>query len=215
MSEAKMKAGRRAADLVESGMVLGLGTGSTMLFCLERLGERIRTEGLQVEGVPTSMATEQAARRLGIPLTDFDRVQRVDFAVDGADEVDPDGNMIKGGGGALLREKIVLAAASRSAIVITPAKRVERLGERFLLPVEVVPFGWWPASRRLEELGCTTLLRRHPSGVQYVTDNGNYILDCRFEGIDDPARLERRINNVPGVVENGLFVGLAGEIVEG
>lgn len=216
MSRAKEAAGRRAAELVRDGMTLGLGTGSTVRFTLERLAERIREEGLSVRGVPTSEDTAGKARDLGIPLVGLDEVEGIDLTIDGADEVDPAFHLIKGGGGALLREKVVAAASAREAIVIDRAKLVERLGLAFLLPVEVVPFARPTVARRLRRLGAIPAVRMEDSGRPYRTDNGNEILDCRFpDGIADPARLERELNQIPGVVENGLFVGLAHVLVIG
>jgi ribose 5-phosphate isomerase A len=196
-------------------MVIGLGTGSTFLFALERLAERVKKEGIRIRGVPTSLDTQQKAREVGIPLTDLDEVMELDLAIDGADEIDAKKRMIKGGGGALVREKIVAAASREMVVAVSREKVVGKLGKRCLLPVEVLPFGWWQASKRLSELGCKPLLRSKPSGAHYVTDNGNLILDCRFDGIDDPEDMERKINLVPGVVDNGLFVGMAGRIVIG
>ena len=214
--DVKRVAGRRAAELVEDGTTLGLGTGSTALFFLERLAERIRDEGLEVRGVPTSVDTGSRAREMGIPLVDLAEVEAIDLTVDGADEIDGDFDMIKGGGGALLREKVVASISRRMAIVVGPDKVVERLGLGFLLPVEVVPFARPVVYRALEELGCQPSLRVRPEGGDYRTDNGNEILDCRFhEGIEDAAATEQRILALPGVVECGLFVGLAHVLVIG
>jgi ribose 5-phosphate isomerase A len=215
MSESKRAAGRRAADLVADGMTLGLGTGSTTFFALERLAERVKAEGLRIRGVPTSHDTEEKARSFGIPVVDFQVTPLLDLTIDGADEVDKRKCLIKGGGGALLREKIVAAASREMVVVVGRDKLVDVLGKSFLLPVEVAQFGWWQSSRRLETLGCKALLRTRPGGDRFVTDNGNYILDCRFEGIPDPAGLEARINQIAGVVDNGLFVGLTGRVVIG
>ncbi|HET6202497.1 MAG TPA: ribose-5-phosphate isomerase RpiA [Planctomycetota bacterium] len=214
MTNPKRAAGYRAADLVEDGATLGLGTGTTVAFVLERLAARIRQEGLRVRGLPTSRRTEEAARALGIPLVSFDDVPSLDLAIDGADEVDPRWNLIKGGGGALLREKVVASASRRTTIVVGAEKLVPRLG-RFPLPVEVVRFAWRPAAKALEALGCRPELRRDPAGGAYVTDEGHGILDCRFEGIDDPAALDAAIDRIPGVVETGIFVGLVHRLVVG
>ncbi len=215
ITEAKRAAGRAAADFAENGMVLGLGSGTTILFALERLGERIRHEGLEVRGVATSRATEKAARDQGIPLVDPDRVGGLDLCIDGADEVDPSLDLIKGGGGALLREKVVMAASRARVIVVDPGKLVSRLGEKFLLPVEVLPFGWTFTARALKALGAEPMLRKDGEGGLFLTDNGNYILDCRFGAIRDPGSLEKEIDRIPGVLENGLFVGLAGVVLVG
>jgi ribose 5-phosphate isomerase A len=212
--DAKRNAGRAAADLVESGMRLGLGTGSTVAHVLDRLGERV-AGGLRVAGVPTSEATARRARELGIPLCTFDEVEQLDLAIDGADEVDAEHNLIKGGGGALMREKIVAAAAREMVVVVSANKMVRRVGETFALPVEVLPFGWRPAARALAALGCAPKLRQDRSGKTFETDNRNYVLDCAFGPIADPARLEASILRIPGVLECGLFLGMAGRIVIG
>jgi len=212
----KRVAGRRAAELVSDGMTLGLGTGSTVFFFLERLGERIRDEGLALRGVPTSLDTETKARALGIPLAGLDEVEVIDLTVDGADEIDGRFDMIKGGGGALLREKVVASITRREVIVIGPDKLVERLGTTFKLPVEVVPFALPVVARRLAALGCEPGLRTAHDGREYRTDNGNAVLDCHFpEGLSDPRATELEVLAVPGVVECGLLVGLAHVLVIG
>ncbi len=209
MDRAKESAGRYAADLVESGMRVGLGTGSTVHYTLLRLGERIAGEGLEIIGVPTSVATEKEATELGIPLTTLDAVEALDLTIDGADEIDGEFQMIKGGGGALLREKVVAYATRRQVIVVGRGKLVERLGTTFDLPVEVVPFARPLVERELAGLGIETRLRRRDER-EYRTDNGNAILDCHFSaGIADPAAMERRLDAIPGIVETGLFIGLA------
>lgn len=209
MSDPKSVAGTRAADMVRDGMTLGLGTGSTVHFVLSRLAERIRTEGLRVCGVPTSLDTEQKARAWGIPLMELSEVRELDLVIDGADEIDPEFRMIKGGGGALLREKVVASLAKRMLVVVGANKCVERLGTTFALPVEVVPFALPFVARRLAELGCEPIERRHNTAA-YRTDNGNAILDCRFaNGILQPESLERTLHTIPGIVETGLFLGLA------
>jgi len=209
-------AGRRAADFVQNGMTLGLGTGSTVHFTLLALGERIRAEGLRVRGVPTSLDTERKARELGIPLATLDEVTSIDLTIDGADEIDPQFAMVKGGGGALLREKVVAAISRREVIVVGPEKVVPRLGSTFALPVEVAPFARPVVERALARLGCEPRLRSAKDGGRYRTDNHNEILDCRFpDGIADPAALERAIDAIPGVVESGLFIGLAHVLVIG
>jgi ribose 5-phosphate isomerase A len=216
LSRAKEAAGRRAAELVEDGMLVGLGTGSTVWFTLERLAARIAAEGLSVRGVPTSRDTERKARELGIPLVPLAEATTIDLTIDGADEIDADFAMIKGGGGALLREKVVASISRREVIVADRSKVVERLGVRFLLPVEVVPFARPVVWRRLSELGALPTLRVDDEGDPYRTDNQNEILDCRFEGgIADPAALERRLASLPGIVESGLFIGLAHALVIG
>lgn len=209
MHDPKEVAGRQAAELVEDGMRVGLGTGSTVHFSILRLGERIRAEGIEVRCVSTSVDTERKARALGLPLVGLDEVEEIDLTIDGADEIDARFDMIKGGGGALLREKVVASISRCEAIVVVASKVVERLGTTFPLPVEVVPFAIATVSRGLARLGCTPS-RRLAQGKPLVTDNGNAILDCRFGGgIPDAAELEKRIASIPGVVESGLFVGLA------
>jgi ribose 5-phosphate isomerase A len=206
----KEVAGRMAADMARDGMTLGLGTGSTVYFTLVRLAERIQEEGLRVRGVPTSVDTETKARELGIPLLGLDEVASLDLTVDGADEIDGDFQMIKGGGGALLREKVVASITERQVIVVGRDKVVERLGMGFLLPVEVTPFALPTVTRALTKLGCAPQLRQTELDSPYTTDNGNRILDCKFaEGIADPRALELEIDRIPGVVESGLFIDLA------
>ena len=208
----KQLAGERAADLADDGMIVGLGTGSTAHFAIRRLGERVR-EGLRIHGIPTSEQSRIQAEREGIPLTDFARTPRIDLTIDGADEIDPAFNLIKGGGGALLREKLVATASRREIIVADESKLKNRLGE-FPLPVEVVPFGWQFVRLQVEALGCRASLRVRENRA-FVTDNGNHVLDCAFGVINDPADLERRIAAICGVVESGLFVGLAHHVVIG
>jgi len=211
----KAQAGRRAAEFVEDGMTLGLGTGSTVHFALLRLAERIRSEGLRVCGVPTSLDTQRKAEDWGIPLLELGQVESLDLALDGADEIDPQFRMIKGGGGALLREKVVASLARRVVIVVGANKVVPRLGTTFALPVEVVPFALTSVARGIAALGCATEERRR-DGAAYRTDNGNAVLDCAFaRGIEDPDALERRLRTIPGVVESGLFIGLAHVLVVG
>lgn len=206
----KEVAGRAAADLVQDGSTVGLGTGSTVWFTLVRLAERIAQEKLSIVGVPTSIDTETKARELGIPMTTLDEVEAIDLTIDGADEIDGAFQMIKGGGGALLREKVVASLSKQEAIVVGPDKVVERLGTTFKLPVEVVPFARAAVARRIEGMGAQPELRKGKDGGTYLTDNGNEILDCHFpEGIADAAQLELDLDAIPGVVESGLFIGLA------
>lgn len=209
MSDPKSVAGRKAAELVQDGMCLGLGTGSTVHFVLLALAERIRQEGLRIRGVATSLDTEKKSREWGIPLMELGEVEQLDLAIDGADEIDPQFRMIKGGGGALLREKVVASLARRVVIVVGENKCVERLGSTFALPVEVVPFAMPIVARRIAKLGCDPVERRN-AAASYRTDNGNAILDCRFSGgISNPEELDMRLRAIPGVVETGLFLGLA------
>lgn len=211
----KAVAGRAAADLVPDGAVVGLGTGSTVHFVLLRLAERMRAEGLRILGVPTSLDTERKARELAIPLTTLDDIESIDVTVDGADEIDPRFDMTKGGGGALLREKVVASITKRQIAVVGANKIVERLGTTFPLPIEVVPFARGVVQRALAQLGAEATLRSR-DGTAFRTDNGNEILDARFEGgIADTGAMERAIDRIPGVVESGLFVGLAHVLVIG
>jgi ribose 5-phosphate isomerase A len=202
----KRLAAEAAAELVEPGMVVGLGTGSTAAFAIRKLAERVRL-GLSIRALPTSRQTESLARELGIPLVEFSQVTRLDLTLDGADEMDPALNLIKGGGGALFREKIVAAASRRLVIFADHSKRVARLG-RFPLPIEVNPFGWQVVAERVRAMGAEVALRER-GGRPFVTDNGGQILDCRFGEIADPPALERRLRAIVGVMETGLFCGMA------
>jgi ribose 5-phosphate isomerase A len=208
----KRAAAKRAVEFVESGMVLGLGTGSTATFVVEELAARV-AGGLAVIAIPTSEHTAELARRLGIPLASFAEHRRIDLAIDGADEVQRSTlDLIKGLGGALLREKIVAAASRRFIVVVDQEKLVDRLGDHTPVPVEVAQFGWEATAAALETLGAVPNLRQ-ASGQPFVTDGGNFILDCRFGPIDDPRRIEQLIKMTVGVVENGLFVGRSSAVV--
>ncbi|MEZ6037127.1 MAG: ribose-5-phosphate isomerase RpiA [Planctomycetota bacterium] len=209
---AKRAAAFAAADLVPDGSTIGLGSGSTFLFVLERLAERIR-DGLKVKGVPTSSGTAAAAQQVGVPLLSLDDVERLDLAIDGADEVDAQKNLIKGGGACHTRERIVAAAAKEMIVIVDESKLVDVLGDAFLLPIEVLPFGWQQTRRLVEATNCTTT-RREKDGQPIVTDNGNWILDCKYDGgIEDPAWLDSHLNGLTGVIDHGLFVGMTGRIV--
>jgi len=205
----KQVAAAKAVEYVQSGMVLGLGTGSTTRYATEMIGERIRDGRLHdIVGVPTSSATEKLAKEVGIPLTTLKDHPGLDLTIDGADEVDPDLTLIKGLGGALLYEKIVARASRQEIIIVDESKLVQVLGTRSPLPVEVIPFGWGTYMDALRRFGCEPALRL--LGTQpYVTDEGNYIVDCRFKHIKNPKQVERELNLIPGVVENGIFIGLA------
>jgi ribose 5-phosphate isomerase A len=207
----KRSAAERAVDHVESGMHLGLGTGSTARHVLDVLAERLREGELRrIAGVPTSRATEQYARRAGIPLSSLDEHPRLDLTIDGADEIDPNVDLIKGLGGALLWEKIVASASDQVIIVADASKRVERLGERAPLPVEVVPFGWRTHLAFFDDFDARPVLRRAADGAPFVTDGGHYILDCGFDGgIPDPYELQMALRDRPGIVESGLFLEIA------
>ena len=205
----KRAAAEAAVELVQDGMVVGLGTGSTAAFAVEALARRHR-EGLHFIGIPTSERTAALAKAANIPLTSFAEHHQIDLTIDGADEVERGTlNLIKGLGGALLHEKIVAAASRRLAIVIDGLKLVDRLGARTPVPVEVVAFGLEATQAALESIGATARLRRSATGDSFITDSGNRILDCSFGPIADPARLEERIRRVVGVVESGLFIDRA------
>ncbi len=208
----KRLAAARAVALIEPGMTVGLGTGSTAAHAVRLIGARV-TDGLRICGVPTSRQTARLARELGIPLLDLNDVPSVDLAIDGADEVDPAKRCIKGGGGALLHEKIVASAAKRLVIIVDSGKLVRRLGA-FPLPVEVVPFAREQVRRLVASLGADATLRAGPDGP-FVTDEGNLILDCRFGEIADAAALAARLDAAPGVVGHGLFVAMADDAIVG
>lgn len=211
----KRMAAEEAVKFIEPGMVIGIGTGTTAAYMIRALALRIEN-GLKIVGaVPTSHKDAQLASSLGIPLTDLDTHPELDLAIDGADEIDGQLDLIKGGGGALLREKIVATASRRFIVIADITKRVERLGQKAPLPIEVVPFGATPVRRRLEVLGATVQLRQQGDSV-YRTDNGNFILDCFFaDGIADPEDLNRRIRCIVGVVETGLFLHMAERVIIG
>jgi ribose 5-phosphate isomerase A len=205
----KRAAAEAAVELVEDGMVVGLGTGSTAMFAIEALARRHK-QGLRFVGIATSERTAAQATAVGIPLTSFHQHREIDLTIDGADEVERATlNLIKGLGGALLREKIVAAASRRRAIIVDGIKLVDQLGERTPVPVEVVGFGLEVTQARLEMLGATARLRLSATGEAFVTDSGNRILDCSFGPIHDARRLEEKIRRITGVVESGLFIDLA------
>jgi ribose 5-phosphate isomerase A len=209
----KRAAAQGALDYVRDGMVLGLGTGSTAAFVVEALGARV-ADGLKIVGIPTSERTATLARGLGIPLATFAEHQRIDLTIDGADEVERGTlNLIKGLGGALLREKIVAAASRELVIVVDQEKLVDRLGDHTAVPVEVVQFGWQSTAAALTKLGTQPILRHAAEDHPFITDGGNYILDCRFAGIADPRLLERQIGAIVGVVESGLFIGRSSAVI--
>jgi len=210
----KQAAAERALDFVENGMVLGLGTGSTAAFFVAQLAARV-AEGLAIVAIPTSERTAAQARQLGIPLTSFAEHRRIDLAIDGADEVHRTTlDLIKGRGGALLREKIVAAASDRMIVIVDRSKLVDRLGTHVPLPVEIVSFGWQTVLERLSGVGAVPTLRRIGE-EPFVTDSGNYIADCAFPAFADPAALEIQLAGLIGVVESGLFIGLATTIMVG
>lgn len=217
VKQAKQAVGQQAAQLVQSGMIVGLGTGSTAAFMIQFLGERLqRGEVQNVRGIPTSFQATVLARQAKIPLTSLDEVETVDLAIDGADEVDPQKNLIKGGGAAHTREKIVDSLAQEFIVVVDGSKLVARLGSTFPVPVEVLPMAVVPVMRVLEKLGGKPEIRMAvKKDGPVITDQGNLVVDVKFPEIPDPAALEARINNIPGVLENGLFVGLAGRVLVG
>ena len=218
----KQEVGLAAASRVKSDSIVGLGTGSTTAYAIEYIGDRLAKGELKnIVGIPTSFQAEVLAKKYNIPLTSLDAVDKIDIAIDGADEVDPQKNLIKGGGAAHTREKVVDTLAEQFIVVVDSGKLVDKLGSTFLLPVEVIPMAVTPVMRKLEKLGGKPELRM---GIKkagpVVTDQGNLVIDVKFEQIDNPAELEKTINNFPGVLENGLFVGvtdlvLIGEIKDG
>lgn len=218
----KQEVGKAAAKRVKSNSIVGLGTGSTTAYAIEYIGDRLKQgEISDIVGVPTSFQAEVLAKKYGIPLTTLDAIDRIDVAIDGADEVDPQKNLIKGGGAAHTREKVVDALADEFIVVVDSGKLTDKLGSTFLLPVEVIPMAMTPVINALTKLGGKPELRM---GVKkagpVVTDQGNLVIDVKFDSIDNPAELEKTINNIPGVLENGLFVGVAdvvliGEIIDG
>jgi len=203
----KEGAGRAAARLVRDGDVVGLGTGSTAYFAVVALGERVKA-GLKIIGIPTSVQTAELARAVGIPLTTLDEHPEIDITIDGADEVDPRLNLIKGGGGALLREKVIASVCKKMVVVADSGKIVPVLG-KFPLPVEVISFARTVVERKIVALGGSPKLRTRADGSPYLTDNGNQILDCSFGKIADASALALTLSNIPGIVEHGLFIGLA------
>ena len=214
--EEKRAAALKALELVRSGMKLGLGTGSTAAFMVRGLGQLYREGTLQnLLCVPTSVATRDLAKEQGLPLTSINEVEVLDLVIDGTDEYDGHLNLIKGGGGALLREKIVASLSERFVVIADSSKSVDQLGS-FPLPVEVVPFAWAPVNRKLEKLGYPSTLRRTTDGHSpYKTDQGNYILDLQTGGIEDLPKLKWMLEGIPGVVEHGLFLDMASDVFLG
>lgn len=213
----KQAVAKAAAERVKSGMVVGLGTGSTTAFVIQFLGDRLRSRELtDIRGIPTSFQASVLAKKYGIPLVTLDDVEHLDLAIDGADEVDPDKNLIKGGGAAHTREKIVDSLADEFIVVVDSSKLVDRLGSTFPVPIELLPLALSPVTRAVEKMGGQPNLRM---GVKkdgpVITDQGNLVLDVTFDEIKDPASLEASLNNIPGVLENGLFVGVADIILVG
>jgi ribose 5-phosphate isomerase A len=212
MDTLKQMAALEAVKLIESGMVVGLGTGSTAAFAVAALGEQV-SKGLEIIGIPTSERTANQAESLGIPLGNFATHAHIDLTIDGADEVELGTlNLIKGLGGALLREKIVASASQKLVIIVDESKLVEHLGMKTPVPVEVVPFGWQATQGKLEKLGATVELRMNGATI-FITDGGHYILDCQFGAIANPTLLESQIAQTVGVVESGLFIGMTSQVI--
>lgn len=213
--EFKALAGEAAAEELRDGMIVGLGTGSTAKFAVDAIARRM-TKGLRIIGIPTSEKTGEQARGLGIPLSTVAEHDRIDVTIDGADEVEAGTlNLIKGLGGALLREKIVASATNRLIIIVDESKLVPQLGTNDPIPVEVVPFEWQSTERRLQRMGGNPVLRKNAAGEVFITDGGHYILDCRFGKLARAAETEQQLNNTVGVVEHGLFLGMTGLVIVG
>lgn len=205
--EEKELAGRASARFVNDGNIVGLGTGSTAVYAVRAIADRVKA-GLKILGIPTSVRTAELASSLGIPLTTLDEYQEIDVTIDGADEIDPNLCLIKGGGGALLREKII-ASASRKMVVVADSTKVVPVLGKFPLPVEVIGFAQAVVAKKIQEMGAQVSQRKDASGKAYITDEGHQILDCTFGRIPDPPALACRLSEIPGVVEHGMFIGLA------
>ncbi|HJF21904.1 MAG TPA: ribose-5-phosphate isomerase RpiA [Mammaliicoccus lentus] len=208
--ELKESVAIEAIQYIEDDMKVGLGTGSTMYYAIKHLGERVK-EGLNIVCVPTSEKTAEWAEKFEIPLSDFSEIRSLDIAIDGADEVDENLQLIKGGGGALLREKIVADAAKKFIVIVDESKVVKTLG-KFKLPIEVIPFGWKITAQSIESLGCKAILRKKEEEI-FVTDNQNYILDCDFSEIHHPEQLNNTLKSIVGVVETGLFINMTKKVL--
>jgi ribose 5-phosphate isomerase A len=210
----KKEAGISAVDLVRPGMVLGLGTGSTTRFALIEIAARLKDGRLKdIVGIPSSRETEKTARELGIPVISFDEKQEIDLTIDGADEVDPQLNLIKGGGGALLREKVLAQSSRRNVMIVDESKLSPVLGTHFPVPVEVIPFAWKPVANFLGSLGAEPVLRMKEDGTPYTTDQNNYIIDSKFGPIRDLDDLAFKLGQKAGIAEFGLFIGTASEVI--
>jgi ribose 5-phosphate isomerase A len=214
INDLKKKAALHAVKLIESDMVLGLGSGSTTEFAIKEIARLLKVGALkEIVGIPSSAKTEQIARELMIPLTTFETHKSLDLTIDGADEVDPSLDLIKGGWGALLREKVLAQASIRTVIIVDESKLVDKLGSRWAVPVEVVPFAWQVEAGYIKSLGAQPKLRIDQQGQVFITDQNNYILDCNFGPIGNPKELSIQLNQRAGIIENGLFLGLATDVI--
>ncbi len=209
----KKLAAEAAVELIKDGMTVGLGTGSTAHWAIAKLGERVNN-GLKIKAIATSKESDALAKELNIPMVTFSDIGQIDITIDGADEVDPNLILIKGGGGALLREKIIATASEKLIVIVDESKLVRQLGG-FALPIEVIPFGMESTRKFIEELGCKTKIRMTDKNDRFKTDNGNHIVDCTFGRIESPEKISQKLNQIPGVVENGLFIRLAHKVYVG
>jgi len=214
ISELKKQAAEKAVDEIESGMMVGLGTGSTVSFALNKIAELLKEGRLKdIVGIPSSIQTEKESEKLGIPLTTFNEFQQIDLVIDGADEVDSELNLIKGGGGALLREKVLAQASKRLIIIVDESKLSSNLGKKWAVPVEVLQFAAPLEKKFLKSIGGKPQLRKKPSGHNYITDEGNYILDTHFGNIKNPIELAQKLERRAGIVEHGLFIGMTERVI--
>jgi len=214
MDDLKEMAARAAVEQIHSGMIIGLGTGSTVFFALKAISQRLKRGEIEdIVGIPSSHSTEMIAKEMGIPLSDLDQHPEIDLTIDGADEVDGDLNLIKGGGGALLKEKIVAQASKRNVIIVDESKLSERVGTKWPVPVEVIPFGLSVELLNFKKMGIEARIRKKEDGSQFITDAGNYILDCFFGPLKEPQKIEEMLHGRAAIVENGLFLKTASEII--
>lgn len=207
----KRVAGEYAVNLIKSGFVTGIGTGSTVYYFIQALAKKVK-DGLDIKATVTSKQSARLAQELGISLIDLNDINYIDITVDGADEVDDQLQLIKGGGGALLQEKMVAAASNKLVIITDEKKVVPQLG-KFPLPVEIIPYGWKQTQKHIANLSCNKIILREAEGKPFITDHGHYILDCHFEKIDNASLLSKKLNAIPGVVENGLFIDMASAVI--
>jgi ribose 5-phosphate isomerase A len=210
----KLQTAEIAVNLIHSGMIVGLGSGSTASLALQILANKLKDGTLQhIHAIPSSFQIEQQAKHLGIPLTTLEEHRQIDLTIDGADEVDEDLYLIKGGGGALLREKIIAQASRRVVIIVDQTKWSKRIGVKWPVPIEVLPFGWGSQALFLEELGAKWKLRKKTDGSNYLTDQGNYILDSNFGAIEEPRKLSEQLANRAGIIEHGLFIDITDDLI--